>query len=433
MSLSDAHYFEEMGVKKYEEIRVLLDSREKKDKLEGMKRLIAMISIGRDASNMFPDVVKNVVCDSLEVKKLVYMFLTHYAETKSNEALLTINTFQKDLSDSNQVIRSSALRVMTSIRVPIIAQLQVMAVKQCVRDSSPYVRKAAAHATAKVYALDRAQKDALVELIQTLLQDNSTLVVGSAIAAWQEVCPTRWDLLHPNIRKLCRLCADTDEWGQIMILGVLTRYGRTFFVDPNLETFRDGEEGSDDKKKRKKKKKKKAFYSDSESSSSGSSSESSSEDEDEGNELDPDHELIINSSLPLLRSRNAGVVVAVATLVHYLAPHAQVGKAMKGLVRVVKTSRETQYLVLSNIATLVYTRASLFEGHAKEFFLRASEAYLHCPDQARHPRQPRQRDKRHPHPQGVQCLPQGHGKGCVADQGNNSGNWAVCGADSLAH
>ena len=68
-----------------------------------MKRLIAMISIGRDASNFFPDVVKNVVCDSLEVKKLVYMFLTHYAEAKSNEALLTINTFQKDLSDTNQV------------------------------------------------------------------------------------------------------------------------------------------------------------------------------------------------------------------------------------------------------------------------------------------------------------------------------------------
>jgi AP-3 complex subunit beta len=103
MSLSDAHYFEEMGVKKYEEIHSLLDSREKKDKLEGMKRLIAMISIGRDASNFFPDVVKNVVCDSLEVKKLVYMFLTHYAEAKSNEALLTINTFQKDLSDTNQV------------------------------------------------------------------------------------------------------------------------------------------------------------------------------------------------------------------------------------------------------------------------------------------------------------------------------------------
>lgn len=56
MSLSDAHYFEEMGVKKYEEIRVLLDTRENKDKIEGMKRLLAMISIGRDASSFFPDV-----------------------------------------------------------------------------------------------------------------------------------------------------------------------------------------------------------------------------------------------------------------------------------------------------------------------------------------------------------------------------------------
>jgi hypothetical protein len=182
MSLSDAHYFEEMGVKKYEEIHSLLDSREKKDKLEGMKRLIAMISIGRDASNFFPDVVKNVVCDSLEVKKLVYMFLTHYAELKSNEALLTINTFQKDLSDTNQVgfvwqlttfaankgtekfdgtahsficsacddehtcgnhsaASGSAILFAWCILRASHGRMQVMAVKQCVRDSSAYVRK----------------------------------------------------------------------------------------------------------------------------------------------------------------------------------------------------------------------------------------------------------------------------------------------------
>ena len=42
VSLSDAHYFEEMGVKKFEEIRGLLDSRESKNKLEGMKRLMAV-------------------------------------------------------------------------------------------------------------------------------------------------------------------------------------------------------------------------------------------------------------------------------------------------------------------------------------------------------------------------------------------------------
>ena len=65
MSLSDAHYFEEMGVKKYEEIRVLLDTRENKDKIEGMKRLLAMISIGRDASSFFPDVTSHCPLSSV--------------------------------------------------------------------------------------------------------------------------------------------------------------------------------------------------------------------------------------------------------------------------------------------------------------------------------------------------------------------------------
>ena len=43
------------------------------------------------------------------------------------------------------------------------------------------------------------------------------------------------------------------------------------------------------------------------------------------------------------------------------------------MVRVLKTSRETQYLVLINISTLVHMRPKLFDGFAKEFFLRASE------------------------------------------------------------
>lgn len=65
-----------------------------------------MISKGRDASSLFPDVVKNVVCTSLEVKKLVYIFVTHYAEIEPDAALLSIATFQKDLKDQNPLIRA---------------------------------------------------------------------------------------------------------------------------------------------------------------------------------------------------------------------------------------------------------------------------------------------------------------------------------------
>ena len=43
----------------------------------------------------FPSVVVNIVTDSFEVKALVYMFLVRTAEQKPDEALLSINSFQK--------------------------------------------------------------------------------------------------------------------------------------------------------------------------------------------------------------------------------------------------------------------------------------------------------------------------------------------------
>ena len=61
------------------------------------------------------------------------------------------------------------------------------------------------------------------------------LVIGSAIQAFEELCPERIDLIHKNYRKLCSLLADVEEWGQIIIINMLTRYARTQFVDPNPE------------------------------------------------------------------------------------------------------------------------------------------------------------------------------------------------------
>ncbi len=44
--------------------------------------LVQMLSGGEDVSFLFPDVVKNVVSKNLELKKLVYHFLVHYAESQ---------------------------------------------------------------------------------------------------------------------------------------------------------------------------------------------------------------------------------------------------------------------------------------------------------------------------------------------------------------
>lgn len=110
----------------------------------------------------------------------------------------------------------------------------MQAIKDAASDMSPYVRKTAAHAIPKLYNLDQEQKDDLIQVIDKLLTDKTTLVVGSAVMAFEEVCPDRIDLIHKNFRKFCTLLMDVDEWGQVVILNMLVRYSRTQFLDPNL-------------------------------------------------------------------------------------------------------------------------------------------------------------------------------------------------------
>jgi AP-3 complex subunit beta len=53
-----------------------------------------------------------------------------------------------------------------------------------------------------IHSLDHDTKDQLIEVIKTLLDDKSTMVLGSAVAAYEEVCPERYDLIHPNYRQI---------------------------------------------------------------------------------------------------------------------------------------------------------------------------------------------------------------------------------------
>lgn len=110
-----------------------------------------MIAKGKDASKLFPAVVKNVVSKNIEVKKLVYEYLERYAEEQQDLALLSISTFQRALKEPNQLIRAGALRVMSSIRVQMIAPIVMLAIRDASADMSPYVRKTAAHAIPKLY------------------------------------------------------------------------------------------------------------------------------------------------------------------------------------------------------------------------------------------------------------------------------------------
>lgn len=343
--------------RKHEDLKNMLDGNKDVLKLEAMKRIIGMIAKGKDASDLFPAVVKNVVSKNIEVKKLVYVYLVRYAEEQQDLALLSISTFQRALKDPNQLIRASALRVLSSIRVPVIVPIMMLAIRDAVNDMSPYVRKTAAHAIPKLYSLDPEQKDQLIEVLEKLLSDKTTLVMGSAVMAFEEVCPERIDLIHKNYRKLCNLLVDVEEWGQVIIINMLIRYARTQFVDPNK--YDDGKEEDD-----------KPFY---DSDNSHSKDEEDTAKNAKNYVMDPDHRLLLRNCKPLLQSRNSAVVMGVVQLYYYLAPRSEVNIVAKALIRLTKSHREIQSVILSTIATLTTRYKGMFEPYLKSFFVRSSD------------------------------------------------------------
>lgn len=337
--------------KKNEDLKEMLESSKESLKLEAMKRIVGLIAKGKNASELFPAVVKNVASKNIELKKLVYVYLVRYAEEQQDLALLSISTFQRALKDPNQFIRASALRVLSSIRVPIIVPIMMLAIKEAATDLSPYVRKTSAHAIQKLYSLDPDQKEQLIEVIEKLLKDKSTLVAGSVVMAFEEVCPDRIDLIHKNYRKLCNLLVDVEEWGQVVIISMLTRYARTQFTSPWKEDALD--ENSE-----------KAFYdSDSERNPT----------ETKPYIMDPDHRLLLRNTKPLLQSRNTAVVMSVAQLYWHLAPKHEVSIVTKSLVRLLRSHREVQFIVLQNIATMSIQRKGMFEPFMKSFYVRSTD------------------------------------------------------------
>ena len=58
-----------------------------------VKKVIAAMTVGKDVSMLFPDVVNCMQTEDLELKKLVYLYLINYAKTQPDLAIMAVNTF----------------------------------------------------------------------------------------------------------------------------------------------------------------------------------------------------------------------------------------------------------------------------------------------------------------------------------------------------
>ncbi|OUM52024.1 hypothetical protein BVG19_g1176 [[Candida] boidinii] len=212
------------------EFRSGLVSQYADERKDTIQRVIAAMTVGKDVSSLFPDVLKNIATHDLEQKKLVYLYLMNYAKTNPELCILAVNTFVKDTEDPNPLVRALAIRTMGCIRVDRMADYMDIPLKRTLKDDNPYVRKTAVICVAKLYELnpeiciDRGFLTTLMEMID----DSNQMVVANAISALIEIQKSQHaalDFLNSKVlKKLLITLNECTEWGRISILSALAEY-----------------------------------------------------------------------------------------------------------------------------------------------------------------------------------------------------------------
>lgn len=305
----------------------MLESNRDDVKLEAMRCVTVMTAKGKLTvpRTLFPHIVKNVSSKNPELKKLIYLYLGNFADQEPDLALLPVATLQKSLKSPNPLIRSSALKVLTSMRLNILSAILMATLRNSINDLSPYVRKTVAHSIIKIYRLDPSLKADLVEYIERLFNDKNSMVLSSAIATFEVVCPEKLDLVHKHYRRFCFILADCNEWGQTVLLSLMRRYIVQTYGQKNVEVK-------------------------------------------DYNPSEHDPKILLRSAKPLVHSFNSAVVMAVIKLYIAIAHLNEMRSTItRPLIRLLYSHREIELLVLNMIEELTMFKSD-DEVHEEEDF-----------------------------------------------------------------
>ncbi|KAI9801642.1 MAG: beta-adaptin [Piccolia ochrophora] len=216
------------------ELRAGLVSQYAYERKESIQKTIMAMTLGKDVSALFPDVLKNIATADLDQKKLVYLYLMNYAKSHPDLCILAVNTFVQDSEDPNPLVRALAIRTMGCIRVDKMVDYMEEPLRKTLRDESPYVRKTAAICVAKLFDLNQTMclENGFLESLQELIGDPNPMVVANAVTALAEISeasPTTnaLQVTPTTLKKMLLALNECTEWGRITILSTLADYKAT--------------------------------------------------------------------------------------------------------------------------------------------------------------------------------------------------------------
>lgn len=110
------------------------------------------MTLGMDASAVFSEMCRASFTSDEITKKMIYFYLTTYAEDNPDLSVMAINTFQKDCKHtSSSKVRGLALRNLCSFKSSDYVNNVLPTIRELLTDYEPYVKKTAIMGTLKVF------------------------------------------------------------------------------------------------------------------------------------------------------------------------------------------------------------------------------------------------------------------------------------------
>ena len=213
------------------ELQEALNSMKLSRQKDSMKQIIASMTIGKDVSKLFPDVVKLIRTKNIELKKLVYLYLINYARVKPDLIFLAVAAFHSDAKEgATPLIRGLAIRTMGCIRVPEIVSYLCETLSYCIKDKDAYVRKTAAMCVSKLYQTSPQQvrENGFINILHECLEDENPIVVANAMSALSEISVlsgiNQLKIKSKNLKNILDSLSKANEWAQVQILDALVLY-----------------------------------------------------------------------------------------------------------------------------------------------------------------------------------------------------------------
>lgn len=210
-------------------IKQMLNSTQIEDKIEGIKRVIISMSIGKNVTEIFQSVIKCLSLNNLKIKKLIYLYIINNSRNCPDDALMIINQFCKDAKDPLPIIRALAIRTMGCLRVPKLNEYLIDPLINGLKDESAYVRKTAVLCVSKVVEVSKelVVSKNLVEVIRLLMmEDLNAKVVSTSLVVLENIYGFLDEKFVVSEKEFFHLLCMSDkftEWDQIYVFEILTR------------------------------------------------------------------------------------------------------------------------------------------------------------------------------------------------------------------